>query len=74
VSTPDATRATQVLGRAVDHVNGHRLLVRAADPATVNARLVGEGVPVSELGPERRSLEQVIEERTLARQPGEVAR
>jgi ABC-type multidrug transport system ATPase subunit len=74
VVTPDAARAAQVLGRAVDHVNGHRLLVRAADPATVNARLVGEGVPVSELGPERRSLEQVIEERTLARQPGEVAR
>ena len=74
VVTPDAARAAQVLGRAVDHVNGHRLLVRAADPAAVNARLVARGVPVSELGPERRSLEQVIEERTLARQPGEVAR
>ena len=74
VVTPDAARAAHVLGPAVDHVNGQRLLVRAADPAAVNARLVAEGVPVSELGPERRSLEQIIEERTLARQPGEVAR
>jgi ABC-type multidrug transport system ATPase subunit len=74
VVTPDAVRAAQVLGPAVDHTNGQRLLVRGADPAAVNARLVAEGVPVSELGPERRSLEQVIEERTSARRPGEVAR
>jgi ABC-type multidrug transport system ATPase subunit len=74
VVTPDAARAAHVLGPAVDHMNGQRLIVRAADPAAVNARLVAEGVPVSELGPERRSLEQVIEERTSARQPGEVAR
>jgi ABC-2 type transport system ATP-binding protein len=74
VVTPDAARAAQVLGPAVDHMNGQRLLVRGADPAAVNARLVAEGVPVSELGPERRSLEQVIEERTSARRPGEVAR
>jgi ABC-type multidrug transport system ATPase subunit len=74
VVTPDAARAAQVLGPAVEHMNGLRLLVHAADPAAVNARLVAEGVPVSELGPERRSLEQVIEERTSARQPGEVAR
>jgi ABC-2 type transport system ATP-binding protein len=74
VVTPDAARAAQVLGPAVDHLNGQRLLVRAADPAVVNARLVAEGVPVAELGPERRSLEEVIEERTSARRPGEVAR
>jgi ABC-2 type transport system ATP-binding protein len=74
VVTPDAARAAQVLGPAVDHVNGQRLLVRAADPAAVNARLVAQGIPVAELGPERRSLDEVIEARTSARQPGEVAR
>ena len=74
VVTPDAARAAQVLGPAVDHVNGQRLLVRTADPAAVNARLVAEGIPVAELGPERRSLDEVIEARTSARQPGEVAR
>jgi ABC-type multidrug transport system ATPase subunit len=74
VVTPDAARAAQVLGPAVDHVNGQRVLVRAADPAAVNARLVAQGIPVAELGPERRSLDEVIEARTSARQPGEVAR
>ena len=74
VVTPDAARAAQVLGPAVDHVNGQRLLVRVADPAAVNARLVAQGVPVAELGPERRSLEEVIEERTSPRRAGEVAR
>jgi ABC-2 type transport system ATP-binding protein len=49
-------------------------MVRSADPAGVNARLVSAGVAVRELGPERRTLEQVIEERTSARRPGEVAR
>jgi ABC-2 type transport system ATP-binding protein len=49
-------------------------VVATADSAGVNARLVAAGVAVRELGPERRSLEQVVEERTSVRQPGEVAR
>ena len=57
---------------AVEAVDGERLMVRSADPAGVNARLVAAGVAVRELGPERRTLEQVIEERTSARPPGEV--
>jgi ABC-type multidrug transport system ATPase subunit len=74
VETPDAGRATEVLGSAVERVDGERILVGSADSAGVNARLVAAGVAVREIGPERRSLEQVIEERTSARRPGEVAR
>ena len=74
VETSDVVLATEVLGPAVEVVDGDRLVVRSADPARVNTRLVQAGVAVRELGPERRSLEQVIEERTSARLPGEVAR
>ncbi len=74
VATSDAPRAAEVLGDVVERVDGDRLLVRSADSAHVNARLVSAGVAVSEIGPERRTLEQVIEERTSARRPGEVAR
>ena len=41
-------------------VSGDRLLVRAEDPARLNAYLVGEGVRVDEIGPYRRTLEQVV--------------
>ena len=74
METPDAGRAAEVLGSAVERVDGERIVVRSADSAGVNARLVTAGVAVREIGPERRSLEQVIEERTSARRPGEVAR
>ncbi|MFP5283831.1 MAG: hypothetical protein ACLGIF_10325, partial [Actinomycetes bacterium] len=37
-----------------------RLLVRAADPAALNAHLVAAGVRVAEVGPYRRDLEQVV--------------
>ena len=40
------------------------LLVRGDDPAAVNALLVGKGIRVRELGPERRSLEQAVLELT----------
>jgi ABC-2 type transport system ATP-binding protein len=74
VVTPDIERAAAVLGSSVADRNGERVVVATADSAAVNARLVAAGVAVRELGPERRSLEQVIEERTSVRQPGEVAR
>ena len=74
VDTADVAHAKEVLGPAVEVVEGERLVIRSADPARVNARLVAAGVAVRELGPERRTLEQVIEERTSARRPGEVAR
>ena len=72
VVTPDADRAVDLLGSAVDARDEGRLFVRTTDPARVNERLVTAGVRVMELGPERRSLEDVIEERTSARRAGEV--
>jgi ABC-2 type transport system ATP-binding protein len=74
VVTPDVERAAAVLGSSVAERNGQRVVVASSDSAGVNARLVAAGVAVSELGPERRSLEQVVEERTTQRRPGEVAR
>ena len=72
VVTPDLDRAVDLLGSAVDAWDEGRLFVRTSDPARVNERLVIGGVRVTELGPERRSLEDVIEERTSARRSGEV--
>lgn len=60
VHTPDVARARQLLdGTVEEHGNG-RLLVRAPDPAELNARLVSEGVRVTLLAPEHRSLEDVV--------------
>jgi ABC-2 type transport system ATP-binding protein len=49
-----------LLGGYVVSVDGDRLLVRAEDPARLNAYLVAEGVRVDEIGPHRRTLEQVV--------------
>ncbi|RKT78252.1 ABC-2 type transport system ATP-binding protein [Terracoccus luteus] len=75
VETTDAEgadRAVTLLGDAVVSRTGVRLLVSGADPATVTERLVGAGVRVQAVGPERRSLEQVVEEHTRARAAQEV--
>ena len=53
-------RCGDLLGATVASVTGDRLLVRADDPASLNAYLVGEGVRVDEIGPYRRTLEQVV--------------
>jgi ABC-2 type transport system ATP-binding protein len=60
VRTPDTDRCTELLGAVVASVAADRLLVRAADPAELNAYLVGEGVRVDEIGPHRRSLEEIV--------------
>jgi ABC-type multidrug transport system ATPase subunit len=60
VQTADAFRCASLLGDAVVGVEGQRLLVSADDPAALNAYLVGEGIRVSEVGPYRRDLEQVV--------------
>ncbi len=60
VRTPDVLRGAELLGRAVVERAGDRLLVRAPDPAALNAELVGAGVRVVEIGPHRRELEQVV--------------
>jgi ABC-2 type transport system ATP-binding protein len=60
VVTPDADRAAALLDGRVESRTGDRLLVRHADAAELNARLVTEGLRVAEIGPERRSLEDVV--------------
>jgi len=60
VRSPDSFQCATLLGRQVVAVEGERLLVRADDPADLNAYLVGSGVRVAEVGPHRRDLERVV--------------
>ncbi len=55
---PDRVRAT--LDGRVTSVDGERVVVRGADPAEVNALLVGAGVPVKGLALQRPTLEEVV--------------
>ncbi|PZS31891.1 MAG: multidrug ABC transporter ATP-binding protein [Pseudonocardiales bacterium] len=64
VHTTDPAAAVAVLDGRVESRDGDRLVVRADDPAALNALLVGQGVPVRELVVERRTLEEVVLERT----------
>ncbi|MBC8093395.1 MAG: hypothetical protein H7Y15_15940 [Pseudonocardia sp.] len=61
VHTSDPRRAASIVGGRID---GDVLVVRAVDPADVNARLVAAGVAVTRLNAQRRSLEQVVLELT----------
>jgi ABC-2 type transport system ATP-binding protein len=60
VRTFETHRSAALLGSSIISIDGDRLLVRAEDPAQLNAYLVGEGIRVDEIGPYRRTLEQVI--------------
>jgi ABC-type multidrug transport system ATPase subunit len=60
VRTPDTQRCVALLGSSVLQVDGDRLLVRAGEPARLNSHLVGAGLRVDEIGPYRRTLEQVV--------------
>lgn len=60
VRTPDVARARELLDGVVEHHDAERLLVRAPDPAALNARLVQGGVRVTHLAPEQRRLEDVV--------------
>jgi ABC-2 type transport system ATP-binding protein len=64
VDTPDPAAAVAMLDGQVEVREGSRLVIRAADPAALNARLVGGGVQVREIGLERRTLEQIVFEVT----------
>ena len=66
ISTDDPERAVATLDGQVEHRDGRDLVVRAADPAALNARLVGAGVRVQSLVAQRRSLEEVVLEVTSA--------
>jgi ABC-2 type transport system ATP-binding protein len=60
VHTPDAAAALTLLDGRVELRDGDRLVVRGSDAASLNALLVGQGIRVHQLAPERRSLEQVV--------------
>ena len=60
VHTSDVDRARQVLAGHIERLDGERFVVRGADSAALNAALVGAGVRVRELRPERRTLEEVV--------------
>jgi ABC-type multidrug transport system ATPase subunit len=64
LTTADPDRVVALLNGGVVHRDGQRLVVRHADPAELNARLVADGIRVAEIGPERRTLEQVVLEAT----------
>lgn len=60
VDTEDPADAVALLNGQVEFRDGARLVVRADDPADLNAKLVGAGVRVREIGVQRRTLEQVV--------------
>ncbi len=64
VSTCDPASAASLLGDRVMSREGGRLVVRGPDPAEVNELLVHNGVAVHELAAQRRTLEEIILERT----------
>jgi ABC-type multidrug transport system ATPase subunit len=58
--TPDVARAAALLDGRVEATTGDRLLIRHTDPAALNAELVAAGLRVVEIGPERRTLEEIV--------------
>ena len=60
VGTPDMDRAMALLDGRVDGRDGLLLTVRHPDPGQLTAELVAAGVRVTEIVPERRTLEQVV--------------
>lgn len=64
VHTPDAASALALLDGRVELRDGDRLVVRGSDAAALNALLVGRGLRVTELAPERRTLEEIVLEAT----------
>ena len=66
VSTDDPERAVAALDGLVERRDGADLVVRATDPAALNARLVAAGVPVTSLLAQRRTLEEIVLEVTGA--------
>jgi ABC-type multidrug transport system ATPase subunit len=64
ITTDDPQGAAAILDGIVDHRDGPDLVVHAPDPAELNARLVGAGVPVRSLVVRRRSLEEIVLEVT----------
>ncbi|MGC4110589.1 MAG: ABC transporter ATP-binding protein [Nocardioides sp.] len=66
VHTSDVAAARALLDGRIEHADVEELLVRHDDPAELNRMLVGAGVRVRLLAPERRTLEDVVLEATGA--------
>ena len=64
VRSPDADRAAAELNGQIAGRDGDRLVVTGTDPAELNTRLVTAGLRVTEIRPERRSLEDLVLELT----------
>ena len=60
VETPDGEQAAALLDGQVERRDGQQLLVRYSDAAALNARLVGAGLRVSSIGPQQRTLEEIV--------------
>ena len=60
LDTPDADQVAALLDGQVEQRDGQRLLVRYEDVAALNARLVGAGLRVSSIGPQQRTLEEIV--------------
>ena len=66
VRSPEPGRVAAALDGQVVQRDGDTLMVTAPDATVLNARLVGAGIPVSEITPERRSLEDLVLSLTTA--------
>ena len=64
VRSPDTDRAVAELDGQIASRDGDQLVVTGADPAELNTRLVTAGLRVTEIRPERRSLEDLVLELT----------
>ncbi|MGH3300721.1 MAG: ABC transporter ATP-binding protein, partial [Streptosporangiaceae bacterium] len=60
VQSADADRAAAVLGSLLADRHGDRLTVADGDAARVNAQLTAAGLRITEIGPERKSLEELV--------------
>ncbi|MER7283908.1 ABC transporter ATP-binding protein [Dactylosporangium sp. NPDC000244] len=66
LESPDADRVVALLDGRVSDRDGDRLAIAHPDAAALNAQLVAAGLRVAQIGAERRTLEQVVLERTRA--------
>ena len=64
VHSPDTDRAAAELDGQIASRDGDQLVVTGTDPAQLNTRLVTAGLRVTEIRPERRSLEELVLELT----------
>jgi ABC-type multidrug transport system ATPase subunit len=60
IRSTSADRVTQSLDGQVARRDGDTVIVTSGDAAALNAHLVAAGIPVDELAPERRTLEDLV--------------